>query len=156
MSRGRGYEADYSMSVNARLAYEAGEAPASRYAKRAFFRRHHITAADFKAVGVPGVEHHSSAWFNAVSFYAVEQVAAHLRQLVAAARERLEAQRQTEDFEAEVRWLEWAGSRKHPRATEHSCRARVSRKGSMYTITPLAGGTPFRKREGTRGFHILR
>jgi hypothetical protein len=143
------------MSNRATLAYEAGLVPAS------------------KVRGVPAhlVEqfcryeewHHSSKFANQTNFYDPHRVRATFglvpneeadpAAVAALAAWKAERKAPPQVIEAAtVRWLEWAGSIKHPTATErvaYTCR--VELKGQTATVT-LVTGRSFKKRLTTRGF----
>jgi hypothetical protein len=148
-----GYDG-FSMSINAVDAYERGLRPASQVDSRLSARlvEKFCTAAEW---------HHSSKNFNRVNFYDVAEVLATFGLAVhedypadPAAVAALAAPKVETVIDAcTVRWLDWSGTKKHPKATERSaenCRVSV---GATATVT-LPDGSCFQKRVTTRGFRF--
>lgn len=83
--RGRGYCDDFSMSVNASLAYESGEMPLSKWSKKLILQHVHPVVIDrlnLKAVTLDVLkewaleyvcDHHSSKLYNRTAFYGVRE-----------------------------------------------------------------------------------
>jgi len=56
---------------------------------------------------------------------------------------------------ADVKWLQWSGTRNHPRATEmNASGATVTDRGGNFVEVKLASGRKFRKGRDTRGFEV--
>ncbi|MCR5041142.1 MAG: hypothetical protein K6C36_03440 [Clostridia bacterium] len=138
---GNGYRG-YSMSNNAIAAYESGEKPLSKWTKgeiletiERLIRAGEVTMsvsvedlAKLKAVQLKDVTlrrsswHHTSMMFNHTDFYEIdleriEQLTAE--DLANASQTHLTATQKTEPAADvwECAFLEWSGSRKHPKAT---------------------------------------
>ena len=136
----------FSKSNNAIQAEIENKFPASEIA-----RRLKCTTAAVRALMEVCEYHHTSSWYNATDYYDL-----------AAAAEHIDALRSwvppvvTPDVRENcvVKFLEWSGTRKHPRAktvTISSCRA--EKTGQFYTITTPAGAI-FKKKITTKGFEI--
>ena len=115
-----GYADDYSMSNNALYAYDAGLKPLSK-----------ITASDLKNAGItitlkqfkelckegalrPSEWHHTSSRYNRTDFYDLEQCRETLERIDIA--RYASKKKEPEPYAARCKWVEWAGSRNHPRA----------------------------------------
>lgn len=166
MTRGQGYDA-FSMSNNARAAYNDGAVPLSGITT-AWVKAHGIgcAASALKLLIAEDVVttteyHHTSKHYNTTEFYRPEAVKAQVERLgdvriaevVAAAKERRRAESSvTVHRNCHVEWLEWGGTRSYPSAEEmHAEGATVVVKGQTATIT-LKGGHTFTKRLSTNGF----
>ena len=56
---------------------------------------------------------------------------------------------------ADVKWLEWSGTRNHPKATEMSASgATVTDRCGKFVEVKLTSGQTFRKGRDTRGFEV--
>ncbi len=155
MGMGRGYCNDFSMSVNAAAAYADGEAPASAWCARPFFKARKIKAVDFSKIDC-GISHHTSSRFNETRFFSMDDIAAHLRSIVAAAKERQAREAAATGRGARmarVEWLEWGGSFRHPMCEKRSATCPVEERGQFFTIH-LPGQTPLRKKRSCRGLSV--
>lgn len=156
-----GYDYTAGMSNNAVRAYERGLVPASKVlGVPADFVRSHCYYVEW---------HHASSRYNRVEFYDPIEVRATfglishpdyepdsdaIEALRAWKASRKAAAEVYED--CEVEWLEWSGTRNHPRCDERretGCRVEV--KGKTATIT-LPSGQSFKKRLTTNGFSFAR
>lgn len=140
-SNGNGYDG-YSMSNNARDAYACGEKPLSKWTKTAILDRvRELIADDDVTPGVPVCKladlkaqplkdlllrktswHHTSSMYNRTDFYDVdamllERLTYEDLKAAAAAVPAEKAAPAEERWECE--FLEWSGTRKHPKATKH-------------------------------------
>ncbi len=157
-----GYEG-YSKSNNALDAESEGKFPASVLAKKLG-----VQSQAIKALMRPCEWHHTSSHYNATNYYDGmilldvkngtfnesdydEEDLAEARELL----EKLQAwQPAGEEVHenCDVKWLEWSGTRKHPKAQEMTASGcRVAVKGSTCMIT-FADGKTMTKRQETRGF----
>lgn len=164
--RGNGYDG-YSMSNNARAAYDDGAVPLSGITAE-WVKCHNIgcTVTELKALignyQVTSSEyHHTGKHFNRTDFYRPEDVREQVAQLsredIDVAKAAVKAQT-TKDSEVtvhkncHVEWLEWFGTRAHPKAERETAEgATVSVKGQTATIT-FADGKSMTKRLSTNGF----
>lgn len=147
----------FSMSERAASAYRHGLLPASKLAKVLG-----VSAAAVRECCRSAEWHHTSKNFNRTDFYRWEddpdeETSQDQAERLARMKEfdRQKKAAVVETFAAQVEWIEWTGTRNHPKAIEHSETAQVSLKGKCYTIT-LASGQTFRKFEGTNGFNVRR
>jgi len=167
-----GYDG-FSMSNNARRAYDRGEAPASKIAQRI---GRGATAKGVRAVLRPSSWHHTSKEFNRTDFFDIGSAAENLADecgaqdaaAVARAIQWIEAaiigasKAAAADTTAEnetisnatVRWLEWGGTRKHPVAVVHEAHGCSVQARGDWRIVTLPDGKVFRKNVNTRGFEV--
>lgn len=149
---------NFSKSNNAVAAEQSGRYPASKCAR---------------LLGVPtewvkrqrtSEWHHTSSWYNSTDYYDLEWLTEHLatedgqRQLFELCAE-LDAARQAPKRiwpNATVHWLEWVGTRNHPRAIERSADGvTVTDAGGKFVNVTLADGSTFRKGKQTNGFRVV-
>jgi hypothetical protein len=165
----------YSKSNNALDAESEGRHTASKLARRLGVDTQavtdHCSSREF---------HHTSKWYNATYYYDEpallieadsgldaddlddderEEAAAKLTAMRADTAARRRSKRKPPEVweGCTVTWLEWSGSRAHPKCnerTEKECK--VVRKPSTFTyIITMADGRELRKRDGTRGLAVL-
>lgn len=130
----------YSMSVNAYDAYQDGLKPWSKWTKenisealkeklKEYFSEKEINILlkyplkVLKKVCLTSMEwHHTSKFYNETDFYEVDERLQNLtfdEILTLCEKEKEKVKEQTEVVEKwECRFLEWGGTRKHPKATE--------------------------------------
>lgn len=146
---------NFSKSNNAIDAEQSGRFPASIISKKTGlptkFIKECLTSSEW---------HHSSKHFNVVDYYCLETIQEEL---------------ETEEFQTNldnwkksqnkqptiydncsVTYLEWSGTRKHPRATtitEFDCR--VVDKGGDFVLITTKQGRIFRKGKKTNGFVVV-
>lgn len=108
--------------------------------------------------------HHTSGWYNSTDYYDVETLAEHLatdygQEQLAQVKAEIAAQKkkpETVITGATVRWLEWVGTRNHPRAIEReSTGCTVTDAGGKFVTVALHDGTTFKKGKATNGFAVL-
>lgn len=129
-----GYRQDYSMSNNAFYAYQDGEMPLSKWTKEAILAAiKAIAIAENIDVDFDGLKklsksqltrclectswHHTSSFYNKTSFYSV-----NIDRLEDCFKP-IEKPEKSKKFEGKKKlgticYLEWSGTRKHPKATE--------------------------------------
>jgi len=151
-----GYAMDFSQSNNALDAKREGKFPASTCARKLgvpveFVRRHHS-----------GEWHHTSKHYNCVNFFDLD----HLREIL----ETEEGQQELCEIKTTLaekkqvapeiienatgQYLEWSGTRNHPKAHEVTFTgAKATKKGEWWTIE-IPGQKAFRKNVNARGFEI--
>lgn len=165
-----GYRDDFSKSNNAADAEADGRYPASVIAKKlgvpiGFIKEHAPHGGEW---------HHTSKFYNAVNYYDLADVDAWMKgegdhavegdeptggDLLAEYRVKqkaLKADAPDVLRGQSIKYLEWGGTRNHPRATERTLEnVSIERKPGqkMVTITTEAGKT-FKKALDTRGFQI--
>jgi hypothetical protein len=153
-----GYADDFSKSNNALDAEARGLMTASAIARKI---GHGATAAGVKVVLRRAEWHHTSKMYNPVGYYdydaAVEDAAEHGRDVAAeiiAASAKPAATEQT-IANARVEWLEWGGTRKHPRATvRQASGCTVTYTGGEFVKVMYALTRTMRKGRETKGFKI--
>lgn len=125
---------NYSMSNNALCAYQCGEMPISKWSKAdiiaaidpemvndekiALIRKASLKAC--KRLLIQSSWHHTSSYYNATDFYMVDND--HLEEMTTEELEKLlkvEPQKKPEEIRVIAHYLEWSGTRKHPKATDH-------------------------------------
>lgn len=131
--RGRGYVGS-SMSVNARDAYDNDEKPRSKWTKQEIVDEiKRLTGVDASKLTADELRtyylrrtgwHHTGKYYNRTDFYEVD-VPEELTQAeidnIIATREprRREPKPKQRTMSAIVRFIEWAGTRNHPKRIEH-------------------------------------
>ena len=131
--RGRGYVGS-SMSVNARDAYDSDEKPRSKWTKQEIVDEiKRLTGVDASKLTADELRvqylkyagwHHTGKYFNRTDFYSLD-IPEELTQAevdsIIAAREprRRESKPKQRTMSAIVRFIEWAGTRNHPKRIEH-------------------------------------
>jgi hypothetical protein len=158
-----GYNHSAGMSNNAVEAYDAGLRPASRTLSG-------VSATLIARFCEAAEWHHSSGWYNTVDFYDCHQAAVtfgkaepcddpdcdcapNASAIAALAESKTKrAEPATLLTNQTVEWIDWSGTRNHPKATERKeSGCTVAVKGKTATIT-LPNGTTFTKRLTTNGF----
>lgn len=148
---------DHSMSNNALAAYNYGLVPASKIPG--------IPAALVKKYCRYEEWHHTSSRYNMTEFYNPAKVRAIFgletsedwdvnpsAVAALAAHKTASKSAPTVHQNCHVEWLEWSGTRNHPKATECSADGcSVTVKGQTATIT-FANGRTMQKRLTTNGF----
>ena len=147
----------FSKSNNAVAAEAEGRFPASECAKR--------LGVPIEFVRAQGTSewHHTSKHFNCTEFFDLDSIRDHLetdegRSQLEAIKTELKAKKSTPAIVhagADVKWLEWSGTRNHPKATEMTASgATVTDRGGKFLEVTLADGKTFRKGRDTRGFEV--
>lgn len=155
-----GYDWINGMSNNAVEAYDDGMAPSSKIPG--------IPSPLVKKYGSPSEWHHTASWFNKTDFYKIECVRTIFGledcgccepnpEAIESLKNHKKGKKEITIYEnCQVRWIEWSGSRNHPRATdceESGCRVEVS--GETAKIFRKGSETHFlTKRLSTRGFYF--
>lgn len=158
----------FSKSNNAIMAEAEFKFPASVAAKKLG-----VLTEAIKTLLEPCEWHHTSSYYNRTDYYDIEAVLAlkagrDISDLcfddeeeaeTRATWEKLQAfkpEKATEKtYRANVRYLEWSGSRKHPKAIEHRFdNIIVVEKGKFYTFMTPCGEA--RKKIGSNGTEVKR
>lgn len=152
-----GYD-NYSMSNNAVAAYQTGEKPKSKWTKKEIIEELRNQTEDLK-VGINTLEklpvstlreialvqsswHHTSSHFNRTYFYMVDASRITEEDLIA------EPKGVIGEIRVKAHYLEWSGTRNHPKATDVEERGTI--KGNWFYTDR---GT--KKSITARGFNIL-
>lgn len=155
---------NYSMSNNAVAAYSSGEKPFSKWTKSEI-----INSLIYEEIDTTKIEmiknapatsvkklltltswHHTSSYYNKTDFYSVdiafiqdstiEQLTEFLKP---------EIKKEPTERKAECKYLEWSGTRKHPKATEYVSVGMI--KGNWFYLP-----TGSKKSINANGFRIIR
>lgn len=132
----------FSMSNRAVEAYENGEKPISKWTKTAFFEElnenlqdYNIIAEKINALKTLKVSilkerflkksswHHTSNYFNNTNFYSInyskiEEMTIEEIKKLKELNKGIPETTESEKKKGKINFLEWSGSRKHPKATE--------------------------------------
>jgi len=153
-----GYSHDFSKSNNALAAEAAGCHPATEVAR--------LLRVPVEVVRRHGARewHHTSKWYNKTDYYDVDDVAEWLGEeegkealaQVLAERSARRAAVPVVHRNCTVVWLEWGGTRNHPRAMERRAEGCIveEKAGAKFVAVTLPDGKTFRKGRGTRGFEV--
>jgi hypothetical protein len=161
-----GYNYMAGMSNNAVAAYDNGLLTASKI--------RNIPAKLIEEYVTPSEWHHTAKFYNRTNFYNPQEVRVifgleapgnsdyepnelAIAALAAYKASAKKAKAVTVWENCKVEWLEWSGSRSHPRATEmvrDGCRVELKDGTTTYKITYSHNGTEYflTKRKGTNGF----
>lgn len=172
MSRiqGNGYDG-YSMSNNARTAYEDGEKPKSKWTKAEILKAvEDIDASKVDLVRKVNAEtlrnrllirtswHHTSKMYNATDFYDidVDKVQELTAQSVSMWAKSIIEKPGIYSFKGDIHYLEWGGTRNHPRATEKVLEnVDIQRKGQFYIVLNNQGREILRKKIDSNGTWVV-
>lgn len=141
-----GYD-DFSKSNNAIEAENNGRFPASVIAKKIG-----VKTAAIKALMIPSEWHHTSSYYNKTSYYSLEEAVEKLDEL----KKWVNLDKSYKLTNCIVEWLEWSGSRKHPKCEQHKaigCLVEYNGKSTYKIILP--DGKKITKRTGTNGFKVI-
>ena len=150
----------YSMSNNAVAAYANGEKPYSKWTKADILKElsamdyhsdliGHLTAAELKALFLRRSSwHHTSSHYNRTDFYSVtcEVSDADISRMIAM--RAIQQPKEEKLVKALVHYLTWEGTRKHPKAVEHTSYAILNDSWAF-----LPDGT--KKKRTANGFYIM-
>lgn len=170
-----GYDG-YSMSNNARLAYDSGEMPLSKWSKseildaiediddeKASWLRPVPLAVLKDKLLIRTSWHHTSKMYNRTDFYSIdEQVLDELTidEVNRWIQMQGDTSKVTDDktsYRGDVEYLEWTGSRKHPRPIKHKLEdVNIEERGSFYVITDDSGREILRKKIGSNGTYVYK
>lgn len=139
-----GYK-NFSKSNNAVEAEREGLFPRSVIAKKLG-----VKTIAIKKLMEPMERHHTSSWYNVTDYYSLEEALEKIEELKKFSKN---FDSNVEVFEnCAVEYLEWSGTRKHPKANKikmDGCR--VEKKGEWCLIVPREGKS-FCKNIKTNGF----
>lgn len=166
---------NYSMSNNAVAAYENGEKPISKWTKTEIINAlisegissdkiNLIKKLSAKSVKAHCLRcsswHHTSSHYNRTDFYEVfvpfvenESIGTIEGWLLSDQTEKSASKQQKESLpqKAKVIYLEWGGTRKHPKATEITAIGEISADGKWF----VAEGCHKKHSTSARGFKVL-
>ncbi len=170
---GNGYDG-YSMSNNARAAYEGGEKPISKWTKEEILnavgeidtniadKLNGVNLSTLKSrLLTKSSWHHTSEYYNKTDFYAVdEDLVKNLTDKdIAEMKAQKKAQKSEETssnkYRGDIAYLEWDGTRKHPKAKDVELKdVNIEEKGSFYVVTDDDGNVLVKKKIGSNGTRV--
>ena len=133
-----------------------------------------ISSGATKACLVPSEWHHTGSYYKETDYYDIrlllaikdnneEVISEYDEDEIKEAKESLEELKSwrkpkltSKTYKADVEWLTWSGTRKHPKATKHSVKnADVEEKGSYYYFNDEYG-IPTKKMIGSNGTYVYK
>ncbi|MBQ0124856.1 MAG: hypothetical protein KBS59_00850, partial [Clostridiales bacterium] len=164
-ARGNGYDG-WSMSNNARLAYENGEKPLSKWTKKeiidAVAEINPKAAELIKGFNVKTLQnyllynsswHHTSSMYNKTNFYAIDENL--VEDLTQEDVKNWTPAKETKDektYRGDFSYIEWTGPKTRRKANNISLAdVNITEKGSFYIVTDDEGNVLARKKIGSNG-----
>lgn len=163
----------YSMSQRATEAYKNGEKPLSKWTKSEIISRikdiDKEKAQAFSKVKLSVLKdtilrysswHHTSSRCNRTNFYEVsteiiEEMA--IDDILNLTKKKDVKEEPVNKYRGTIRYLEWSGTRKHPKATEHKLEdVWIEEKGCFYLVTNDKGELVIKKKIGSNGTYVTR
>lgn len=169
----------YSMSNRAVEAYENGEKPISKWTKTVFFEElnenledYNISAEKINALKSLKVSilkenflkksswHHTSNYFNNTDFYKInlDKIEQMTIDEINALKNQETAKKEIQEPEkkkGKIFYLEWSGSRKHPKATERVLEnVYIMEKGCFYYVFDEKNKEILKKKIGSNGTNV--
>lgn len=137
---------NFSKSNNAIQAEHEGYFPASVLAKKL-----NVSTKAITAILSPSEWHHTSNYYNKTNYYSYENAREKLAELKA-----YKAEKPAESkYFANVKYIEWQGTRKYPKAIEHVYNnIEITEKGCFYIFHTPDGD--IRKKIGSNGTMVTR
>lgn len=158
----------YSMSQRAAEAYENGEKPLSKWTKNEIINKikdiDKEKAQVFSKVKLAVLKdtvlrysswHHTSSRCNKTDFYEVsaeiiEEMA--INDILALSKKEDAKEEPVNKYKGTIRYLEWSGTRKHPKGTEHKLEdVWIEEKGCFYLVMNDKGELVIKKKIGSNG-----
>lgn len=171
----------YSMSNRAVEAYDNGEKPLSKWTKADMLEviEAYISGKDMafnmtslkKAPKVVIAElvliksswHHTSSYCNATEFYAInldildQLTDEKIKKAVEAHRKSLAEAPSVNRYKGTIQYLEWSGTRNHPKATKCELSdVNIEEKGCFYIVTDDSGNILLKKKIGSNGTSVTK
>lgn len=164
----------YSMSQRATEAYENDEKPLSKWTKSEIIDRikdlDKEKAQAFSKVKLSVLKntvlrysswHHTSSKCNKTDFYEVSAEIVEemtIDEIIALSKKKEEkVEPPTNKYKGSIKYLEWSGTRKHPRAIEHKLEdVYIEEKGCFYLVTNDDGKLLVKKKIGSNGTFVTR
>ncbi len=170
MNLNNGYKG-YSMSNRASEAYEAGEKPISKWTKADIITEiaaiDPIKAESFKKVCLKTLKgkvlkrsswHHTSSRCNKTDFYTLNEdyIKSADEKEILALYGKSEKTDEKKTFKGAIYYLEWSGTKKHPKATEKCLEnVNIEERGCYYYVTDDAGNELLKKKISSNGTRII-
>ena len=160
----------YSMSNNAVEAYMRGEKPISRWTKAEILEAVSEIDADkailLKKVPLHALKkhflvrtswHHTSLLYNETDFYSIDEGAVETLtpELVQMYQQEVKPKAEIQTFRGDIHFLEWYGTRRHPRTTEKVLAdVNIKRRGMFYYVSDDNGTCLLKKKIDSNGTWI--
>lgn len=169
----------YSMSNRAVEAYYNGEKPLSKWTKADIIDAVKAYAAEeplycpIEAIKKAPAQvlknlllyrtswHHTSSYCNSTDFYSVNLTALSelteglLLEKTAAFKDQKDKPAEANKYKGNIKYLEWSGTRKHPKATTcELMNVNIEEKGCFYIVTDNAGKQLLKKKIGSNGTYV--
>lgn len=158
----------YSMSQRAARAYEDGEKPLSKWTKREIINKikdiDKEKAQAFSKVKLSVLKdtvlrysswHHTSSMCNRTDFYEVSDEIIEemtIDDILNLTKKEEVKEEPVNKYKGTIIYLEWSGTRKHPKATEHKLEdVWIEEKGCFYLVTNDTGELVIKKKIGSNG-----
>lgn len=164
----------YSMSNNAVQAYNDGEKPMSKWTKTAILEAlkgigtsklallRKVDAATLKRRFLVRTSyHHTSSRYNKTDFYTVnvcaaEELTVQDIQALTAGTQKNDAPQKVE-YTGNIEYIEWEGTRKHPKAIKQELRdVIIEERGCFYIVKNESGREILRKKIGSNGTYVTK
>jgi len=137
---------DFSKSNNVVEAENSGLFSASKIAK---IIGGGATAAGVRAVLQPVEWHHTSSWYNSTDYYRLSDAEDRRDSII----KKSKSNKNTITGLYYIEWLEWGGTRRHPKATKHSGTYQCTIKGCHIIIHTPEGDV--KKHTNSRGTYFV-
>jgi len=137
---------NFSKSNNAVEAENAGLFSASKIAK---IIGGGATAAGVRAVLQPVEWHHTGCWYNSTDYYRLSDAEDRRDSII----KKSKNETVIKHGYYYVEWIEWGGTRRHPRGVKHSGTYQCTIKGRFITIHTPEGDV--KKRIDSRGTYFV-
>ncbi len=163
----------YSMSKRATEAYENGEKPFSKWTKKEILIRikdiNEEKAQAFSKLKLSVLKdtvlrysswHHTSSMCNRTDFYEVSEEIIEgmtIDDILNLTKKENAKEEPVNKYKGTIRYLEWSGARKHPKATEHKLEdVWIEEKGCFYLVTNDTGELVIKKKIGSNGTMVTK
>lgn len=169
---GNGYDG-YSMSNNARSAYDDGEKPLSKWTKAAIIseiKNHDVSTEVMAALQKVNAKtlknelliysgwHHTSEYYNKTDFYAVDvDKIDELTVELVNSWNKVENSVNSLRYKGDFNYIEWQGSRKYPKAVPHRLtNVNIEERGAFYYVTDDENNLIIKKKIGSNGTYAVK
>ena len=171
----------YSMSNRAREAYDDGEKPLSKWSKTDILEAIsdyaeeadlHFDIALLKKLKVADLKslvlyrsswHHTSSYANRTDFYDIDRekldalTNEEINRILVKPAGNTNIPLVSKTFRGDITYLEWGGTRNHPKATERTLEnVNIEEKGCFYIVTDDNGKLLLKKKVDSRGTQVTR
>ena len=171
----------YSMSNRAREAYDDGEKPLSKWSKAGIIEAveeyaeetelhfdinllKKLKVADLKRLVLYRSSwHHTSSYANRTDFYDIDRdklatlTDEEINRILVRPSENTKNVLVPKTYRGDIFYLEWGGTRNHPKATERKLEnVNIEEKGCFYIVTDDNGKLLLKKKFDSRGTQVTR